>query len=157
MKKENKRIVAKKIINDINRREMINKKTEFAAKNEIKTVFESLNSSELGLSENEVSKSKSLNGINKITQGKQKTLFEKIVAAFVNPFTAILFCLALVSSVTDMIMPYYEIFGNTKEDFSCITVVIIVVMVLISGILRFIQEARSGNAAEKLLSMITTT
>lgn len=157
MKKENKRIVAKKIINDINRREMINKKTEFAAKNEIKTVFESLNTSELGLSENEVSKSKSLNGINKITQGKQKTLFEKIVAAFVNPFTAILFCLALVSSVTDMIMPYYEIFGNTKEDFSCITVVIIVVMVLISGILRFIQEARSGNAAEKLLSMITTT
>mgnify|MGYP005757763243 FL=1 len=157
MKKENKRIVAKKIINDINRREMINKKTEFAAKNEIKTVFESLNSSELGLSENEVSKSKALNGINKITQGKQKTLFEKIVAAFVNPFTAILFCLALVSSVTDMIMPYYEIFGNTKEDFSCITVVIIVVMVLISGILRFIQEARSGNAAEKLLSMITTT
>lgn len=157
MKKENKRIVAKKIINDINRREMINKKTEFAAKNEIKTVFESLNSSELGLSENEVSKSKALNGINKITQGKQKTLFEKIVAAFVNPFTAILFCLALVSSVTDMIMPYYEIFGNTKEDFSCITVVIIVVMVLISGILRFIQEARSDNAAEKLLSMITTT
>ncbi len=157
MKKENKRIVAKKIINDINRREMINKKTEFAAKNEIKTVFESLNSSELGLSENEVSKSKALNGINKITQGKQKTLFEKIVAAFVNPFTAILFCLALVSSITDMIMPYYEIFGNTKEDFSCITVVIIVVMVLISGILRFIQEARSGNAAEKLLSMITTT
>lgn len=30
-------------------------------------------------------------------------------------------------------------------------------MVLISGILRFVQETRSGNAAENLLKMITTT
>ncbi len=30
-------------------------------------------------------------------------------------------------------------------------------MVFISGTLRFVQESRSGNAAEKLLAMITTT
>lgn len=30
-------------------------------------------------------------------------------------------------------------------------------MVIISGTLRFVQESRSGNAAEKLLAMITTT
>ena len=30
-------------------------------------------------------------------------------------------------------------------------------MVSISGTLRFVQESRSGNAAEKLLAMITTT
>ena len=30
-------------------------------------------------------------------------------------------------------------------------------MVFISGSLRFVQESRSGNAAEKLLSLITTT
>lgn len=37
------------------------------------------------------------------------------------------------------------------------TVTIILTMVLISGALRFIQEARSNNAAERLLEMITTT
>lgn len=37
------------------------------------------------------------------------------------------------------------------------TVVIILTMVFISGTLRFVQESRSGNAAEKLLAMITTT
>ena len=35
--------------------------------------------------------------------------------------------------------------------------VIILTMVMISGTLRFVQESRSGNAAEKLLAMITTT
>ena len=30
-------------------------------------------------------------------------------------------------------------------------------MVIISGTLRFVQESRSGHAAEKLLAMITTT
>lgn len=35
--------------------------------------------------------------------------------------------------------------------------IIILTMVFLSGALRFIQESRSGNAAEKLLAMITTT
>ena len=77
--------------------------------------------------------------------------------AFINPFTAILFCLAIVSTITDMIFPAFSLFGSTPEDFDYLTVVIILTMVLISGSLRFIQESRSGNAAEKLLSMITTT
>ena len=43
------------------------------------------------------------------------------------------------------------------KDFDCLTVVIILTMVFLSGTLRFVQESRSGNAAEKLLAMITTT
>ena len=78
----------------------------------------------------------------------------KKVEAFVNPFTAVLFCLALVSTVTDMIIPWYS---NTPEDFSPITVIIITTMVTISGLLRFIQEEKSNNAAESLSAMITTT
>lgn len=34
---------------------------------------------------------------------------------------------------------------------------LILTMVMISGTLRFVQESRSGNAAQKLLAMITTT
>ena len=56
-----------------------------------------------------------------------------------------------------MILPYFSLFGSNPDEFNCLTVVIIVTMVVISGTLRFIQESRSGNAAEKLLDMITTT
>ncbi len=49
------------------------------------------------------------------------------------------------------------LFGSTPEDFDALTVTIILTMVFISGTLRFVQESRSGNAAEKLLAMITTT
>lgn len=59
--------------------------------------------------------------------------------------------------MTDMIFPYFSLFGSTPEDFDCLTAVIILTMVLISGTLRFVQESRSGSAAEKLLAMITTT
>ena len=62
--------------------------------------------------------------------------------------------LALVSAATDMIFPALSMLGNTPEDFDPLTVIIILTMVLLSGTLRFVQESRSGNAAEKLLAMI---
>ena len=94
---------------------------------------------------------------NKVTHEKRKSLVERLAGAFINPFTAILFCLALVSTMTDMVFPYFSLLGSTPEDFDPLTVIIILTMVMISGTLRFVQESRSGNAAEKLLAMITTT
>ena len=65
--------------------------------------------------------------------------------------------ISVVSTMTDMVFPYFSLLGSSPEDFDPLTVVIILTMVMISGTLRFVQESRSGNAAEKLLSMITTT
>ena len=59
--------------------------------------------------------------------------------------------------MTDMVFPYFSLLGSTPDDFDPLTVIIILTMVFISGTLRFVQESRSGNAAEKLLAMITTT
>ena len=56
-----------------------------------------------------------------------------------------------------MIFPYFSLFGSSPDDFNFVTVAIIFTMVFLSGTLRFIQESRSGSAAEKLLSLITTT
>ncbi len=56
-----------------------------------------------------------------------------------------------------MILPKFSLLGSMPEDFDPLTVIIILTMVFISGALRFVQESRSGNAAEKLLAMITTT
>ena len=110
-----------------------------------------------GLTQEEVLASRTKNGRNVITHGKKKSLARRLADAFVNPFTAILFFLAAISAVTDMFFPALSLMGNTPEDFDPLTVIIIATMVILSGTLRYIQEARSGNAAEKLLDMITTT
>ena len=138
-------------------KEKYNETIEMAAKSPVKKVLMGLNTSLRGLEEKEIVSSRNAFGSNKVTHEKKKTLLQRLAAAFVNPFTAILFCLAIVSTITDMVFPYFALFGSEPEDFDPLTVVIILTMVLISGTLRYVQETRSGNAAEKLLAMITTT
>ncbi|MCC8131626.1 MAG: magnesium-translocating P-type ATPase [Ruminococcus sp.] len=153
MKKENLRKMAEKAVI----RDEQNSRITFAATNSTGDVLERLNTTLTGLDEESVMTSRSINGSNHVTKEKKKSLPQKLAGAFVNPFTAILFFLAIVSTITDMILPYFSLFGCEPEDFDCLTVVIILTMVVISGTLRFVQESRSGNAAEKLLKMITTT
>lgn len=132
-------------------------KLERFATRSIKEVLKELNTSFVGLDQVDVEHNRDLYGINRVTKEKKPSLFKRLTDAFVNPFTAILFFLAIVSTITDMIFPYFGLFGHSIADFDCLTVVIILTMVIISGVLRFVQESRSGNAAEKLLEMITTT
>lgn len=110
----------------------------FAAMSSIEELFKKFHTSLCGLNEDDVKKSSDLYGTNVVDDDSKKTLNERLVDVFVNPFTLILFCLAIVSSITDMLFPYFEMFGNTKENFDCLTVVIISTMVLISGIMRFV-------------------
>ncbi len=123
----------------------------------IKDVLKMFNTTLKGMDEGQVTQSRAKYGKNKVTHEREKTLAERLADAFVNPFTAILTFLAAVSCFTDMIVPYFQILGGDPEDFDCLTVVIIMCMVCISGTLRFVQESRSGNATAKLLAMITTT
>ena len=129
----------------------------FAATHPAGEVLQELHTALIGLEESEVEASREREGCNKVTREKRKTLPQRLAGAFVNPFTVVLLCLALVSTATDMIFPAFSLFGSVPEDFDCLTVVIIVTMVFLSGLLRFVQETRSGSAAERLLSMITTT
>lgn len=134
-----------------------NRRIQFAATHPTQETLEYLNTTLCGLEPGKVEENRSEYGSNKVTREKKKTLPQRLAGAFINPFTAILFCLALVSSFTDMIFPHFSLFGCVPKDFDCLTVVIILTMVFLSGTLRFVQESRSGNAAEKLLAMITTT
>ena len=157
MSKKEKRLAARQLAEKAVIRDEQNRRIEEAATQSVKDVFKSLDTSLRGLDEREVNSSRIAYGTNKVTKEKKKTLSQRILGAFVNPFTIILFCLALVSTVTDMIFPYFSLFGSEPEDFDFLTVAIILTMVIISGTLRFVQETRSGNAAERLLNMITTT
>lgn len=156
MKKENtlaaRQAAAKTVIRDEQ-----NRRLQFAATNPMQEILKSMHTTFCGLDAETVAVSRSKYGSNKVTREKRKSLAKRLTEAFVNPFTAILFCLALVSTMTDMVFPYLSLFGSEPEDFDPLTVIIIVTMVMISGVLRFVQESRSGNAAEKLLNMITTT
>ena len=140
----------------------IKKGTDFANYNEVKQrllfsanntqgqVFDILGTCEEGMTEIQIEKSQGKYGNNIVTHGKKDSLFKRICDAFINPFTLILFVLAIVSTFTDII------FAEPGEQ-SFATVIIITSMVFISGILRFVQETRSGNAAAKLSKMIRTT
>ena len=127
------------------------------ATHKVEDIKEYLNINLSGLTEDEVDESRDKYGSNKVKKEKKKSIVERLAEAFINPFTVVLICLAVVSTVTDIIFPILHMFGNTKKDFNPVTVIIILTMVFVSGVLRFIQESRSGDAAAKLLAMITTT
>ena len=135
-------------------REQINERLRFAAAAPINDVLWKYNSSFGGLSEVQVEKNRQRYGANRVTRKRKKSLAQRLAGAFINPFTAILLCLAAVSAVTDILMPVMQ---GMPEEADVLTVVIIMTMVGISGILRFVQESRSGDAAERLLAMITVT
>ncbi len=155
--REKNRLQVKKMVERTVVRDEQNNRIHYAATHQIKENLHSIGTTLRGLSADEVLKMRDLYGNNKVTKERKKSLPKRLAGAFINPFTAILVFLALVSTITDMIFPYYGLFGSNPEDFDCLTVVIILTMVFISGTLRFVQESRSGNAAEKLLAMITTT
>lgn len=155
-KKENRIAVRQAAAKAVARDEQ-NRCIRFAATNPAQEVLKNLHTTRRGLDAEGVAASRSKYGGNKVTREKKKSLPQRLAEAFINPFTAILFFLALVSAMTDMVFPYFSLLGSTSDDFDPLTVVIILTMVFISGTLRFVQESRSGNAAEKLLAMITTT
>lgn len=113
-------------------------------------IFEVFNSSVNGLSEVQVEGARERYGNNKITHEKNDSFIKRFINAFINPFTVVLLALSIISVFTDIIIPQ-----EGEKNFT--TVLIIFIMVTISGVLRFIQERRSNNAAEKLNEMVKTT
>ena len=157
MKKKETRMALRQEVQKAVIRDEQNRRIQFAATNASQEVLKNLHTGLSGLDATAVFTNRSNYGNNKVTHEKKKSLAKRLAGAFINPFTAILFCLAVVSAMTDMVFPYFSLLGSVPEDFDPLTVVIILTMVLLSGTLRFVQESRSGNAAEKLLAMITTT
>ena len=114
------------------------------------TLYAVFFSSDRGLDSEGVEDSEDEYGKNHVDRGKKVSVFKRIWDSFINPFTLVLIGLAAVSAFTDIIFA-----ADGEKNFT--TVIIIMAMVIISGVLRFVQETRSGDAAEKLLDMITNT
>ncbi len=149
-KRLNERILKQQYAQNAVKRDKVNERLNFSSKADLNSVLDYLKTSFDGLKETQVEFSKENFGKNVVTSSNKNTLFKKLYGAFINPFTLVLIALATVSAFTDIIFA-------ESGDKGPITVIIISVMVMISGFLRFIQEARSEKASEKLNEMIETT
>lgn len=113
-------------------------------------VFKQLKTSYNGLTNEEAEVRRDQYGVNEISYGNENAWYKRLVRAFINPFTIVLFLLGIVVFITDYVLAAQ---GEKKLT----TIFIMAVMVTISGGLKFIQEGKSNNAGEKLKSMIRTT
>lgn len=103
-----------------------------------------------GLTDALAERSRDEYGANILTNGKKDSTAKRLAEAFISPFTLVLLALAVISVFTDIV------FASAGER-SYATVGIISAMVIVSGTLRYVQETRSCNVAEKLTGMLHTT
>lgn len=141
---------AKKLTKDEVRRSQVQGRLRHAAEISAEMLLQEMNIPQGGLDEDRVEEAREEFGNNEVSHGKKTPVLKRVLDSFINPFTGILFALAVVSAFTDIILA-------PPGEKNPMTVIIIAVMVMVSGGLRFVQEMRSGNAAENLLKMIKTT
>ncbi len=111
------------------------------AQNNVEAVLESLNTSSEGLSELQSNLRRDKTGLNEIAHEKPLKWYIQFLKTFQNPFVILLMTLAAISLITEDIKAAVIIFS----------------MVVFSVVLRFSQEFRSSQAAEKLREMVHTT
>ena len=113
-------------------------------------VLEALGTSVKGLTEEQVETLRETYGENKITKAKEDSIWKKIYESIINPFTVILLVIAVISLFTNVILA-------KPGEADPTTSIIIVVLVAVSGTIRFVQEMKSDKAASNLSSLIVNT
>jgi Mg2+-importing ATPase len=113
-------------------------------------VLASLATRDSGLSELEAEERLALYGPNVIAEEKIPKWYVQFLSSFIDPFIGVLFVLAFVSFLTDVVF-------SPPAERNWNAVIIIAVMVMISVIIRFWQEYRSSRDAEQLKAMVRTT
>ncbi len=88
-------------------------------------------------------------GKNEIIHQKPDVWYVKLIKAFMNPFIIILICLASVSFILDFVIA-----APGEKDLTA--VIVIMTMVILSGVLRFVQEYKADQSAQKLKDLVTT-
>lgn len=127
----------------------LSKNTIFAATHSAEDALVLLDATANGLTVEQATERLNAVGPNTI-EATTKTLARRIADAFIDPFAGILAALALVSL-------YIDVLAVPEPQRDPSTVIVIGTMLLVSGGMKFIQEARSGNAAEALKDLVSNT
>lgn len=133
-----------------NRHAELSKEVRFAAGATDTELFETLETTREGISSKHASELRAKVGENVPTPTRRVPAILRLAKSLVSPFSLILAVLAGISLYTNVIAA-----APGEEDPS--TCIIIAVMVLISGVLGFVQEDRGLAAAEALRDLVTTT
>lgn len=128
---------------------ILKKLIEFAKK-DTNEVLAQFNTQIEGLTSDKAEELLKIYGLNEVAHEKPAPWYIQLFQSFINPFTGILLFLAIVSYITDVLI-------TSPSDKNWSTIIIISIMVIASGLLRFFQEYRSNIAAEKLKALIHTT
>lgn len=121
-----------------------------ASRNDHNFVYAMLESSEIGLTKLTSDERLKKFGLNEVQHDKAPSWLSQLIKAFINPFIFILLVIAIISFIVDIWMA-----EPGESDYK--TVIMVAGMVIFSALLRFFQEYRSNQAAEKLKSMVKTT
>jgi len=111
------------------------------ARTDTDAVLKELKTQLSGLSTAEAASRSKQYGLNEIAREKRPSALMRLLSNVKNPLVILLVALGVVSFLT----------GDLRAT------VVIFVMVLLGVVLRFFQELRADNAAEKLKAMVTTT
>ena len=113
-------------------------------------LYQDFRISEQGYSDEQIEESRIKYGKNVLLSRASDTVFYRLRRAFINPFAIILFVLAVISFLTDVVLA-----SNFSRNIT--TAAIILCMLLISGIVRFIQELRAKRVADHLTKIVSST
>mgnify|MGYP003369399413 CR=1 FL=1 len=108
------------------------------------------NCTENGLNSTEVEKRIEKYGFNEINENKKDSIFMQFIKSFMNYFNLVLVLIAIISYFTNVVLV-------APGQASWSQIIIIIVLILVSGIISFTQEFKSGLAAEELKNLVTTT
>ncbi|HGM6675419.1 TPA: magnesium-translocating P-type ATPase [Serratia marcescens] len=122
------------------------------ATNSIAQTLANLKCNRNGLTQDDADERLEQFGANQVAHDKAPHAFIQLIKAFNNPFIFVLMVLAAISFFTDYWLP-----RQSGEETELTGVIIILIMVTLSGLLRFWQEYRTNKAAEALKSMVRTT
>ena len=116
-----------------------------------KATLNSFHSTPDGLNEQAVIDCRARYGRNEVDHDKPAPAIVQFIKTFGNPFILILIFLAGVMFITDVVL------ADPAEGADYTGVATVSTMVLVSAVVRFWQEYRSSQAAEKLKAMVRTT
>ena len=117
---------------------------------DIDTLYQKFQIPQQGYHEKQAEENRIKYGKNVLSGRASDTVLYRLRRAFINPFTIILFVLAAVSFLTDVVLV-----SNFSRNIT--TSVIILCMLLFSGIVRFIQEMRAKRVADHLTRMVSSS
>lgn len=110
-------------------------------------IYRDIGASPDGLPIEQIESMREKYGKNSFNERKNDTTMQRLRRAFINPFHVILFVLGIVSLITD-------VFVASNFARNATTAIIIFSMILISGVIRLIQELRAKSAAAQLDRLI---